>query len=233
MAFSLLKTLLPDKPVATRILRGPFRGARIVMNPRESLRKIFGLYEHELNAWVEDALQRVTRVLDVGANDGYFSFGCAAAFRRLGIKGTITAFEPQENHAQTLKASILLQGRQDIPIEIVQAMVGREMTDGMTTLDALSVQDKRQTLIKIDVEGAELDVIEGAQSWMDPSNLFLIEVHQERYLAKLKQMFASHGQQLRQVNQQPLPLLGHETRDPANWWMVSAPVPAAECCGPS
>ena len=94
MAFSLLKTLLPDKPVATRILRGPFRGARIVMNPRESLRKIFGLYEHELNAWVEDALQRVTRVLDVGANDGYFSFGCAAAFRRSCVGGVALPKKP-------------------------------------------------------------------------------------------------------------------------------------------
>jgi hypothetical protein len=227
MAFGLLKLLLPDKPVPTRILRGPFRGARIVMNPRESLRKVFGLYEHELNDWVEHALRRVTRVLDVGANDGYFSFGCAAAFRRLGVNGTITGFEPQENHVQTLRESILMQGRQDVPIEIVRAMVGREVSNGITTLDALPVQDKRHTLIKIDVEGAELEVIEGAQSWMDPSNLFLIEVHREPYLAKLMQMFASHAHQLRQVNQQPLPLLGHETRDTANWWMVSASVPPA------
>jgi hypothetical protein len=227
MGFRFLKTLLPDKPVPTRILRGPFRGARIVMNPRESLRKIFGLYEHELNGWVEHALRRVTRVLDIGANDGYFCFGSAAAFRRLGIRGTITGFEPQENHVRTLRESILMQNLQDIPIEIVQAMVGREVTGGVTTLDALPVQNKRHTLIKIDVEGAEVDVIEGAQSWMNPSNLFLIEVHQEPYLAKLKQMFASHGHQLRQVNQQPLPLLGHETRGPANWWMVSASVPMA------
>ena len=57
MAFSLLKSLLPDKPVPTRVLRGPFRGARIVMNRRESLRKIFGLYEHELNGWLNEALK--------------------------------------------------------------------------------------------------------------------------------------------------------------------------------
>ena len=39
-----------------RIWRGPFRGARIVMKPRDSLRKILGLYEHELNPWLEQAL---------------------------------------------------------------------------------------------------------------------------------------------------------------------------------
>jgi hypothetical protein len=229
MAFAFLKSLLPDKPVPTRILRGPFRGARIVMNPRESLRKVFGLYEHELNGWLENALKRVTRVLDVGANDGYFCFGCAAAFRRLGIRGTITAFEPQEKHALTLRESVAAQGRQDIHIGIVQAFVGEQEGKGMTTLDALATpaSDRRETLIKIDVEGAEVEVVNGAQTWMEPSNLFVIEVHQEAYLAQLKQIFSDRGHKLRQVEQQALPLLGREVRDKANWWLVSASVPMA------
>ena len=68
------------------------------MTPRNSVRKILGLYERELNMWLELALQKVTRVLDVGANDGYFTFGCAAVFRRLGKAGEIIAFEPQARH---------------------------------------------------------------------------------------------------------------------------------------
>ena len=66
MAGDVLKWLLPNRPIPTRIWRGPFRGASIVMNPRHSMRKIFGLYEHELNAWLEQALRKVTRVLDIG-----------------------------------------------------------------------------------------------------------------------------------------------------------------------
>jgi hypothetical protein len=227
MSFSLFKSLLPNRPVPTRIRLGPFRGARIVMNPRDSLRKVLGLYEHELNGWLERALPRVTRVLDVGANDGYFSFGCAAAFRRLGIRASITGFEPQPVHVQTLRESITTQDRGDVTIDIVPSLVGREVKDGMTTLDAIPVADKRNTLIKIDVEGAEVDVIHGAQTWMDSSNLFLIEVHKEEYLAQLTSMFATHGHALRQVDQQPLPLLGRELRDVANWWLVSASVPPA------
>jgi hypothetical protein len=225
MAVSLLKSLLPDKPVPTRILRGPFRGARIVMNRRESLRKIFGLYEHELNGWLEEALKRVTRVLDVGANDGYFCFGCAAAFRRLRTNASVIAFEPQDMHVQTLRESMKSQEQPGVPIEIVQALVGWEVADGMTTLDAVSVVDKAHTLIKIDVEGAELDVVAGAQSWMEKTNLFMIEVHREDYLETLKTKFAAHGHELRKVEQQPLPVLGREMRDAANWWLVSASVP--------
>lgn len=221
MITQLLKRLLPDQPVPTRIWRGPFRGARIVMNPRESLRKVFGLYEHELNGWLEQALRRVDRVLDVGANDGYFTFGCAAAFRRLGVKGEITGFEPQARHVQILRESIAAQGPMEVRVDIVHALVGREVAEGMTTLDALPAAGRKNTLIKIDVEGAEVDVVAGAQSWMHPSNLFVIEVHKEEYLARLTEMFAAHGHRLAQVDQRPLPLLGREERDVGNWWLVS------------
>lgn len=223
MAFDLIKTLLPDKPVPTRIWRGPFRGASILLNRRESLRKVFGLYEHELNGWLEQALRRVNRVLDVGANDGYFCFGCAAAFRRLGIAGGVIAFEPQPKHVQTLRDTLARQPAPCPGIEIVQAFVGREVAEGMTTLDALPIAEKRHTLIKIDVEGAEVEVVAGAQTWLDSSNLFLIEVHREPYLEELRHMFAAKGHMLRQVNQQPLPVLGGEVRDAENWWLVSAP----------
>jgi len=73
--------------------------------------------------------------------------------------------------------------------------------------------DRRNTLVKIDVEGAELDVIAGASTWLDASNLFVIEVHEERFLAELKQTFAERSHQLVQINQHPLPLLGREIRN--------------------
>ncbi len=216
-----LKTFLPNKPVPTPILRGPFRGARIVMNPTDSLRKVFGLYEHELNPWLESALSKTTRVLDVGANDGYFTFGCAAAFQRMGKAGSIIGYECQDQHVRKLRESIATRPTPGVQIEIVPALVGRVVAEGMITLDALETADRKNTLVKIDVEGAELDVIAGAQSWFDPSNLFVIEVHEEKFLGELTAVFAEHGHRLVQINQRPLPVLGREARDINNWWLVS------------
>src|SRR6266704_3153733 len=131
-----LRSFLPDHPVATCILRGPFRGARVTINPPYSLRKVFGLYEHELNAWLETALWRVNRVLDVGANDGHFTFGCAAAFRRLGKPGGIIAFESHTRHVAMLRKSVALQTEASVRFKIVQSSVGKELKPGMTTLDS-------------------------------------------------------------------------------------------------
>lgn len=216
-----LKRLLPDRDVPMRVWRGPFRGATVVMNPQASLRKAFGLYEHELNAWLEKALGHVGRVIDVGANDGYFTFGCAAALGRRGVAADIIAFEPQTRHVTALRAAAARHHDPRIRITIEQSLVGAHPGSGMTTLDALPIEDRADTLIKIDVEGAELDVIAGASSWLVPSNRFVVEVHRREFLSALTQRFAARGLELIQIDQQPLPVLGRDQRDTDNWWLVS------------
>jgi len=154
MIASTLKIFLPNHPVRVCIWRGPFRGARVVMNPRDSLRKIFGLYEHELNDWLERALRRVTRVVDVGANDGYFTFGCGAAFKRLGKSGEIIAIENQDQHIVKLRRSIEEQGQTNVTYQLVQAYAGREDKPGYVTLDSLGKPGQQtNALVKIDVGG--------------------------------------------------------------------------------
>jgi hypothetical protein len=229
MFISTLKRLIPNRSVSTRILCGPFRGATICMNPRDNLRKIFGLYEHELNDWLTYVLERVDTVLDVGANDGYFTFGCAAAFRRLARSATVLAFEPQGNHFRQLEASLRRQPDERVNIAIEQTLVGKAVSSGITTLDDAAKRNfreeipdcPRRALVKIDVEGAEVDVIEGASGWLRPNHYFLIEVHEESYLAILKQRFADAGIVLERRYQRPLPLFGRERRVRANWWLVS------------
>jgi hypothetical protein len=225
------RSVLPDRVRPLRILRGPFGGAIIAMNPRNSLRKLVGLYEHELNRWLKTVLPRVTRVLDVGANDGYFTFGCAAAFRRLGKTGEIVAFEPQQQHIDELQKSLGQQAGKT-RIRIVQSTVSDKEKPGVITLDSVKWERgnesaRSDTLIKIDVEGAELEVLRGAESWMNASNYFVIEVHQDPYLEQISRLFAEHQLRLIRVDQRPLPLLGRETRSKENWWLVSHLGPGA------
>src|SRR5262249_8245424 len=158
----------------------------------------------ELNPWLARVLLRVTRVVDVGANDGYFTFGCAAAFERLGKAGEIIAFEPLEDQIVKLRESIRDGRNGGTRIALIQNLVGREEGPGITTLDAVRWQfgngsDRSDTLLKIDVEGAELNVLMGGTSWLTPSNLFIIEVHSEALLCPIKQLFAERGLSIQQV----------------------------------
>jgi hypothetical protein len=222
MAFGVLKSVLPDRPLPLRIWRGPLRGGRAVMNPRNSLRKVLGLYEHELNGWLESVLRLTNRVIDVGANDGYFTFGCAAAFRRLQKKGEIVAFEPELDHFVSLSQSLKSQRDDRVAFTLLNSLVGATDSAESKTLDSLP-HDRDNTLIKIDVEGAEEDVLAGASSWLRQSNYFLIEVHKPEFLVSIPRLFASHGLGLDQINQRPLKLIGRELRDEENWWLVSRP----------
>jgi hypothetical protein len=197
-----------------------------MLNPRNSLRKILGLYEHEINNWLDAALARVSRVIDVGANDGYFTFGCGAAFRRLGKSGEIVAFEPDERHFRTLQQSAAEQPSDGVKVTLVRSLVGAESKPGTTTLDTVrwksgDPMDRTGTLLKIDVEGAEEDVLAGASAWLDRSNYFLIEVHKEAFLERISQKFAKKGLILDRVDQRPLRVIGREVRDTENWWLVS------------
>ena len=116
-------------------------------------------------------------------------------------------------HVGPLRKAAALQPHGRVRLAIVQAMVGARVGDGMTTLDAQPAADRTNTLIKIDVEGAEADVIAGAASWLLPGNLFVIEVHRADLLDRLRRTFQSAGLELDLVEQQPLPILGREERD--------------------
>lgn len=226
----IVKNILPNRTYPLPVLRGPFRGAVLQLNPRHSIRQILGLYEHELNGWLEAVLRKVNLVVDVGANDGYFAIGCAAAFRRLNKSGEIIAFEPEAQAFERLLSSTRRLQNKNISVSLHNCFVGAENTSNGMTLDEVARRQygnrtPENALIKIDVEGAELDVIAGASSWLNCTNYFVIEVHWDvSFLTKLTRTFSERGMRLRKVDQQALPILGYEARGRDQWWLVSEPL---------
>lgn len=218
---------MPTTPREVRILYGPFRGARLHLTPADSLRKILGLYEHELNGWLDRALRRVSNVVDVGANDGYFTFGSAAALERLRISGCVISIELDGHcYGQLLesKNSWEARSRRRVRIVVEQKMVGGSNTSRRVTLQSLMAKNKvlsGATLIKIDVEGNELEVLDGALELIGGNNLFLIEVHRSCDLREIIERFRIRGAELLHIAQRPLPFIGRETRSIENSWLVS------------
>src|SRR5580765_7393884 len=83
-------------PTPLTIVAGPFRGATLALDLSCSKRKICGQFEHVLNSWWRKALPGAEVIWDVGASDGYYTFGCAHQLKKLRGKGQIVAFEPDQ-----------------------------------------------------------------------------------------------------------------------------------------
>ena len=92
----MLYKILAKSPQFINILGGPFRGAKVYLNPANSKRKIFGLYEYCLNEWITKAIENKEFVLDVGANTGYHTYGFAYLLQKNSAQNpTVIAFEPE------------------------------------------------------------------------------------------------------------------------------------------
>jgi len=148
-------------------------------------------------------------VLDIGAHHGFYSL---LASKLVGPTGRVVAFEPSPRERVRLERHVRLNECKNVRIEGIAlgASIGRAelfLVEGMedycnslrppavsaqtrtvsvdvTTLDEfLSRADiKNVDLVKLDVEGAELDVLKGASNLLEHSRrpIFLIEVYDIR-----------------------------------------------------
>lgn len=160
---------------------------------------------------IEKYLRVQDTYIDVGANIGMHVI---AAARAVGHDGKVLAYEPHPITANFLRQSTWLNGLTSV-VSVVEAAVGDAASIGrlyigktsghhslyslsnnegaeekfvevqVVTLDALSENIGNATLLKIDAEGAELEVIRGAKNLLsNNTNLCLIVEYGLDHLVK-------------------------------------------------
>jgi FkbM family methyltransferase len=176
-----------------RILRGPLRGRRWIAGSA-SHGCWLGTYEPAVLKAFAACLRPGMTVYDVGANVGLFTLAAVSRGAQ------VIAFEPDARNRAFLARHVALNGVAD-RVEVIAAAVGRttgrtryrpEHTglegriapDGHVEVDlvALDRLDRpAPAVLKIDVEGAELDVLEGAVGCIRSARpLIFLEVHHDR-----------------------------------------------------
>lgn len=175
-----LSLISPETEV--RILRGPLRGMKWIVGAGPNACWV-GTYEAPRIQAFADAVARGAVVYDVGANVGIYSL---LASLRVGTTGKVYAFEPMDRNLRYLRRHVALNDLQNCFV-LEEAVCNREGTlmfsamawsssmgrlspDGeivvrSTTLDRCIYGERGlppPNVIKIDVEGAELEVLEGA-----------------------------------------------------------------------
>ncbi len=183
----------------------PFAGGLIYLDVDESpamRRRAEGRYEPAKIAAVQRLLEPGMTFVDAGSNKGDFALIGAKV---MNDEGRVLAFEPAPENAHWIRASIELNGYESISLFefalsdtegrvplylgewsgwhsiVPKGEPGKSIEVETRTLDSVLAEtdDPHVDVLKIDVEGAELQVLRGASETLGDSRLFavLVELH--------------------------------------------------------
>ncbi len=167
------------------ILRGTLRGRRwLPAAGGKVLRVLLGTYEEEQTRLFRAMVRPGHTVLDVGAHVGYYTL---LASELAGVTGQVVAFEPDPDNVRFLERHVRLNRCVNVTVEraAVAASDGEasfergsgtgtghlgaagDLTVRTLALDAyVRRHGLRPDVVKIDVEGAEAEVLAGAESML-------------------------------------------------------------------
>jgi precorrin-6B methylase 2 len=166
-----------DEPRYFKVRLGVAKGAILFTNPRYGSRMLFGLYEVEIAPYLRKYVRRGDVCYDIGAAGGYY----ALAFARLASPGRVFSFDPEPHYAEQLHTVAQHNGHLGSDISVYQSRVGASNgRPGETSLDTLVYEQglPPPNVIKLDVDGGEVDVLSGAARVLREHHpKLIVEVH--------------------------------------------------------
>jgi FkbM family methyltransferase len=186
----LVRTLFLKPGLRARTVRGgALAGWRLMIDLHEDTQVWRGVYEQELQSWLVEKVKAGAVCLDVGAAEGVFT---VLMSKLAGPTGQVFAFEPSARGERIQENLELNKQYSKSKVEIIHAFAGRsdapvESADGIPTvgIDQLLAARgiKHLDVVKIDVDGGELNVLEGLRSSLMQHHPHLtVEVHSPELL---------------------------------------------------
>ncbi len=188
-----------------------------------------GVYEPQVAELIASRLAPGDVFYDIGANAGYFSL---IAARAVGEKGSVIAFDPHPRNCQTIREQWSLNNLEErceaVPVAVsdysgkaqfvltainanchlknIEAPHVNEDAEAIyvdvVTLDAFIKSHPHPTLVKMDVEGAEVTALEGARELLSgerPPNM-LVSTHSDRLEQESRAILENHGYRIEKVD---------------------------------
>jgi FkbM family methyltransferase len=197
------------------------KGLVIQVDARFSQAYLKGDYEPRFQTLIRDSLQPGATYVDVGAHTGFFVL-CAA--RLVGVQGRIFALEPDPANFANLSRNIELNSLTQVEalqiaawssrttLNLSRAGTASGLSEGrvseQATRDGASPEASFATpgvpldevvaevsgLIKIDVEGAEMDVLAGAHRLLSArQSVWAVECHTRPLAESVEKTFRNLG----------------------------------------
>lgn len=198
--------LVPSGVAARRIPIGLYAGLTFDIDLRSQSQLFLGLWEKETHPTIAAALPRVGWFVDVGSGKGEL----CALFAKRGRAKLIVAIEADPAEAETTKRSLRANGVGADRVRISNKFCGAARDDAHVRLDDLGMPLDEPGLIKIDVDGFELDVLESGRELLSRGKVeLLVETHSTELERSCIEFLRGLGYDCR--------IIGHA------WWRIFAP----------
>lgn len=196
------------------VRHGPGKGVVLVLSRQSDLQREFGLHEIETHRALRELVQPGMTVYDVGAADGDTSLMLA---QLVGPSGRVIALEPSTSEVAKLRTNLdhnpTLQGRIQVQTVWLGSASGtgpdgqpRRRGDELVQSGDLPIPD----FMKVDVDGGELEVLEGME--------VLLATHHPKLLVE------THSRELEQECMRLLEHMGYNVTIIQNaWWRALYP----------
>lgn len=172
--------LIPRDSVV-RVLQGPLRGKKWIAGSSNHGCWL-GSYEHSKQQLFQQKVSTGSVVLDVGANVGFYTLLASVL---VGDSGKVFAIEPLPSNPTLLKRHVALNRLKNVTVidgaasdrsgiasfaQVENNCMGKLSSDGNLVVKTFTIDDliaqgiiAPPTIVKIDVEGAEGEVLRGAE----------------------------------------------------------------------
>lgn len=195
---TVIKQALFRPGLRPRTIRGgPMAGLRLNLDLRQDTQVWRGIYERRLMDWLQQHVPAEGVCLDVGAAEGVMTLWMAV----LAPQGRVIAIEPSERGEQINPNLHLNRDRPLGRVELHRVCAGKQTFFNEQEIEFVAIDDliarcglDRLDVIKIDVDGPELDVLDGATASLDRFKPAVsVEAHSHALTRGVVERLEKHG----------------------------------------
>lgn len=152
---------------------------------------VLGMYEREIHGWLRRLSTRIEFGADVGAADGLYTLYLHERTKAR----SIYAFEPDATAFASLELNLSLNSLLTSDrLSVHTSFVGGAPGIGRVSLDSVVADSPGPGLIKVDVDGSEVEVLHGALNLLHRTDVrWLIETHSQELETECLTMFRNNG----------------------------------------
>jgi len=199
--------VVPPGRKPRQIVFGPFKGITMALSLRHQTQIYLGVFEREVHAWLARLTRGINTAIDIGADSGEYTL----FFLRRTNAARVLAFEPNPEALPLLQENLKLNSlAESSRLELSRAMVGDSDGASKVSLDSLVGSMQLPCFIKMDVDGAEAEILKGAATLNS--------------LGGVRWLIETHSRSLECLCIEQLKAAGFETRIIRNaWWRALIP----------